>query len=82
MIASLLDTLLDRTVVAAEEGADTIVWLGTATEPGESSGGFWHDRRQRPIHRVPWTKEGRRSVLETSCFSYQVGELRWENPLR
>ncbi|MCD6726130.1 MAG: SDR family NAD(P)-dependent oxidoreductase [Solirubrobacteraceae bacterium] len=40
-----------------QEGADTIVWLGAAAEPGESSGGFWHDRRQRPTHRVPWTKE-------------------------
>jgi dehydrogenase/reductase SDR family member 12 len=39
------------------QGADTIVWLGAAAEPGESSGGFWHDRRQRPTHRVPWTRE-------------------------
>lgn len=42
---------------SAEEGADTIVWLGAAAEPGEHSGGFWHDRRQRPTHRVPWTRE-------------------------
>jgi NAD(P)-dependent dehydrogenase (short-subunit alcohol dehydrogenase family) len=40
-----------------EQGADTIVWLGAAVEPGESSGGFWHDRRRRPTHRVPWTRE-------------------------
>jgi dehydrogenase/reductase SDR family member 12 len=40
-----------------EQGAETIVWLGAAVEPGESSGGFWHDRRRRPTHRVPWTKE-------------------------
>lgn len=39
------------------QGADTIVWLGAAEEPGRSSGGFWHDRRQRPAHRVPWTRE-------------------------
>ncbi len=39
------------------EGADTIVWLGSAAEPARSSGGFWHDRRARPLHRVPWTKE-------------------------
>ncbi len=39
------------------EGADTIVWLGAAPEPAQSSGGFWHDRRERPTHRVPWTKE-------------------------
>lgn len=40
-----------------EEGADTIVWLGAADAPGRSSGGFWHDRRKRPTHRVPGTKE-------------------------
>lgn len=40
-----------------DEGADTIVWLGAADEPGRSSGGFWHDRRERPTHRVPGTKE-------------------------
>lgn len=39
------------------QGADTIVWLGAADEPAGSSGGFWHDRRERPTHRVPWTKE-------------------------
>jgi NAD(P)-dependent dehydrogenase (short-subunit alcohol dehydrogenase family) len=41
----------------SQEGADTIVWLGAASEPLRSSGGFWHDRRQRPTHLVPWTKE-------------------------
>jgi NAD(P)-dependent dehydrogenase (short-subunit alcohol dehydrogenase family) len=40
-----------------EQGADTIVWLGSAPEPARTSGGFWHDRRQRPTQRVPWTKE-------------------------
>ncbi len=34
----------------AAEGADTIVWLGGAPEPLESTGRFWHDRRQRPTH--------------------------------
>ncbi|MDQ6748284.1 MAG: SDR family NAD(P)-dependent oxidoreductase, partial [Candidatus Dormibacteraeota bacterium] len=29
------------------QGADTIVWLGAASEPGSSSGGFWHDRARR-----------------------------------
>jgi len=42
---------------SAEEGADTIVWLGAAAEPGASSGDFWHDRTRRPTHRVPWTRE-------------------------
>jgi dehydrogenase/reductase SDR family member 12 len=39
------------------QGADTIVWLGAATEPVHSSGRFWHDRRQRPTHLLPRTGE-------------------------
>ncbi len=39
------------------EAADTILWLSAADEPARSSGSFWHDRRERPTHRVPWTKQ-------------------------
>jgi dehydrogenase/reductase SDR family member 12 len=34
----------------AEAGADTVVWLGAAPEPLQSTGGFWMDRRRRPTH--------------------------------
>lgn len=40
-----------------EEGADTVVWLGAAHAPAGRTGLFWHDRRPRPTHRVPWTHE-------------------------
>ena len=40
-----------------DQGADTIVWLGAAAEPAESTGGFWHDRRRRPTHLLPGTRE-------------------------
>ena len=40
-----------------EQGADTIVWLGAADEPATISGGFWHDRRRRPTHLLPRTRE-------------------------
>ncbi len=33
-----------------DQGADTIVWLGGAAEPLESTGRFWQDRRPRPTH--------------------------------
>ena len=33
-----------------EAGADTIVWLGAAPEPLQSTGGLWMDRRRRPTH--------------------------------
>jgi hypothetical protein len=61
---SLLDTILDRTVVVGYTSAGyrirrtTIVWLGAATAPGRSSGLFWHDRVARPTYLLPWTKEG------------------------
>jgi NAD(P)-dependent dehydrogenase (short-subunit alcohol dehydrogenase family) len=52
-----------------EQGADTLVWLATAEEPLRSSGGFWHDRRPRAIHRLPWTRrsdtaDSRRALWE------------------
>jgi NAD(P)-dependent dehydrogenase (short-subunit alcohol dehydrogenase family) len=53
--------LTKRLLRTPQEGADTIVWLGTAARPARSSGGFWHDRRERPTHRVPWTKQTRQA---------------------
>ena len=37
----------------AQEGADTIVWLGAVPEPLRETGLFWHDRRPRPTHYRP-----------------------------
>jgi dehydrogenase/reductase SDR family member 12 len=55
----------------AAEGADTIVWLASADEPGRSSGGFWHDRLRRSTNRVPWTRESEpdRRALWEACMS-------------
>ena len=41
----------------AEQGADTIVWLGAAAPAGEVSGGFWLDHARRPTHVLPWSGE-------------------------
>jgi NAD(P)-dependent dehydrogenase (short-subunit alcohol dehydrogenase family) len=50
-------------------GADTIVWLAGSPRAAQSSGEFWHDRRPRPKHRVPWTRETpeERSRLFSEC---------------
>ncbi len=59
---SHLGSLLRR----PEEGADTAVWLsagaarpvtdeGTAGSPPDEDG-FWHDRRHRGEHYLPWTR--------------------------
>ncbi|SDU56454.1 SDR family NAD(P)-dependent oxidoreductase [Desulfobacula phenolica] len=38
-----------------QQGADTIVWLACAKEPGLCSGWFWLDRRPRETVVFPWT---------------------------
>lgn len=49
------------------QGADTLVWLAGDDEPLSSNGKFWHDRRQRSIHKLPSTRSSdtpeRRSQL-------------------
>jgi dehydrogenase/reductase SDR family protein 12 len=52
-----------------QQGADTIVWLGAADEPGRNTGLFWHDRRPRPTHLLPWARETQheREQLWTQC---------------
>jgi NAD(P)-dependent dehydrogenase (short-subunit alcohol dehydrogenase family) len=35
-------------LISAEEGADTLIWLATAEEPGQSTGGYWHERKKVP----------------------------------
>ncbi len=52
------------------EGADTIVWLAAAREPGKVTGKFWHDRHRRSSDLIPGTKESvavRQQLLE--CLS-------------
>jgi NAD(P)-dependent dehydrogenase (short-subunit alcohol dehydrogenase family) len=39
------------------EGADTIIWLAVAEEPGRGSGGFWFDREEAPTHLTDSTQE-------------------------
>jgi NAD(P)-dependent dehydrogenase (short-subunit alcohol dehydrogenase family) len=40
-----------------EEGADTLVWLAADDgAPLETNGGFWLDRRRRPLHRLTSTR--------------------------
>jgi NAD(P)-dependent dehydrogenase (short-subunit alcohol dehydrogenase family) len=41
----------------AAQGADTIIWLGAAATPAQTTGLFWHDRAPRPTSYVRWTRE-------------------------
>jgi dehydrogenase/reductase SDR family member 12 len=38
-----------------DQGADTAVWLATDGQALATTGDFWHDRRRRLEHRLPWT---------------------------
>lgn len=61
--------LTKRVLRTPTEGADTIVWLAAATAPGSTTGGFWQDRRERPTHYAPWTRESQadRAKLWRTC---------------
>jgi NAD(P)-dependent dehydrogenase (short-subunit alcohol dehydrogenase family) len=58
-----------RVLRTPAEGADTIVWLGAADEPGRVTGRFWHDRRERPTYVLPGTRESeaQRERLWAEC---------------
>lgn len=41
----------------ARQGADTAAWACWGREPLTDPGRFWHDRKARPTHKLPNTKE-------------------------
>ncbi len=62
---------------SAEEGADTIVWLGAAPEPARTTGLFWHDRRPRPTHyRIGPGTSGDDSHAREELWAYCEAALR------
>ena len=40
----------DLTMLSEAEGAETLIWLATADEPGRTSGGYWQNREARRPH--------------------------------
>ena len=60
-----------------EEGADTAVWLA-ATTPAPPTGRFFHDRRPRPEHYLPFTRESDRD--RQSLWRYCADAIGLENP--
>ncbi len=72
--------LMRRALRSPRQGADTIVWLGSAAVPGQLSGAFWFDRAQRPTHLLPWTRESAaerdRLWAEIELLSQAVGPVK------
>jgi dehydrogenase/reductase SDR family protein 12 len=53
---------------SASEGADTIVWLATATESGKLTGKLFLDREVHPTHLLKRTRESERERLKLAGF--------------
>lgn len=59
--------LLSPLLRTPSQGADTIIWLLASGGAAARQGAFWHDRRPRPEHRLPGTREtagDRRRLLD------------------
>lgn len=65
------------------QGADTIVWLATAPAGDVPNGLFWHDRRPRPKHLLPRTRESgedRRLLWDECARLASISDLRSPTP--
>lgn len=60
-----------------EQGADTIVWLAASAAADECGGRLWMDRRVRPEHRVPWTRE---TAVERARMWSRLAEMAQISP--
>lgn len=64
----------------SEQGADTMVWLAADDgEPIATTGGFWLDRRTRPIHKIGRTRSTdtpeRRNALWNWCIEQSGADV-------
>jgi NAD(P)-dependent dehydrogenase (short-subunit alcohol dehydrogenase family) len=64
--------MMRRALRNPSQGADTIVWLGSAAAPGQLSGAFWFDRARRPTHLLPRTRE---TAAERERLWAEIGRL-------
>lgn len=48
--------VMDLVLRDADDGADTMVWLGLSADARAETGGFWLDRARRPEHKLPSTR--------------------------
>jgi NAD(P)-dependent dehydrogenase (short-subunit alcohol dehydrogenase family) len=64
-----------------DQGADTLVWLTANDQPLESNGDFWHDRKVRPIHKLPTTKWSDTPERRVELWNH-VAELACVDDLR
>jgi dehydrogenase/reductase SDR family member 12 len=56
----------------AEQGADTTIWLACDQAAERASGGFWMDRRRRPIHRLRSTRRTDTETIRAELWDWCV----------
>ena len=81
-VASSLPTFHQATAPilrTSEQAADTAAWL-VATQPRPSTGTYWHDRRQRPMHLLPFVTDDPARVR--SAWEYCLESIAAEGPDR
>ena len=59
----------------SREGADTIVWLATSPEVDGVSGELWQDRRRRPKHVLPSTRESAAERERLWAYCARLGDI-------
>lgn len=60
------------------EGADTIVWLAADDgAPVRTTGLFWHDRRPRPVHRLPSTRRSDTPAERQRLWDWCLERASW-----
>jgi NAD(P)-dependent dehydrogenase (short-subunit alcohol dehydrogenase family) len=65
----------------ADGGADTMVWLAADDgEPLATTGGFWLDRRIRPIHRLPTTSRSDTPERRRELWDWVAGRAGCDSP--
>lgn len=57
------------------QGADTLVWLAADDTPLKSNGKFWHDRRQRSIHKLPATRSSDTAARRSELWDWVTANV-------
>lgn len=66
----LFRTLTRPILRSAQQGADTIAWLGAVRPLPQKSGTFWSDRDVRSVHKTPASRRADTSVARDALWDW------------
>ena len=61
-----------------KEGADTLLWLSAAIEPGKSTGLFWHDRATRSINMSQSSRNADTPEKRAALWQWCETHTNWQ----